>query len=166
MRNLKRLGAMALVVMLAAVLPALAKDATVGEFIMGLAKTKQVEATDIGSAVDSLARVGVRVPAGLNFSKSLTEADVSRISRLAGLNVTTTTPDQTFDSVQMDRFFVTFSGELGPGKGDDYQARNGETPDGSSGDAPGNGPPFDPYSKGKGGSKGKKKGHRSPTDPE
>jgi hypothetical protein len=166
MRNLKRLGAMMIAIMVVAAVPAVAKDATLGSFIIQLARTKQVPATDLQVAIDSLARVGVRVPAGMNFDKRLTESDVSRISRVAGLNVTTTAPDRSFDQTQVDRFFTTFAGELTAIDPLEGEMKNGETPDGQSGGAPGNGPPFDPYSKGKGGSKGKKKGHRSPTDPE
>ena len=166
MRNLKRLGAVMIAIMVVAAVPAVAKNATLGSFIIQMARTKQVPATDLQVAIDSLARVGVRIPAGTNYNKVLTESDVSRISRLAGLNVTTTSPDRGFNQVQVDRFFTTFAGELttiGPLEG---EMDNGETPSGQSGGAPGAGPPFDPYSKGKGGSKGKKKGHRSPTDPE
>ena len=75
--------------------------------------------------------------------------------------------ERAFDDGQVDSFFSTFSLELGSGTDDPVaDTRNGETPEGESGDASGNGPPFDPYAKGKGGSKGKKKGHRSATEPE
>ena len=170
MDKLRRLCALLAAVALVATagVPALATDdvVTVGHFLKQLALVKQLEAPDVHSAVKSLDRAGVRIPANTDLNKRLTEGDVARLSRLAGLNVVTTRPENEFSTDRFDTFFASFSTELGKGSADDYQARNGETPDGSSGDAPGNGPPFDPYSKGKGGSKGKKKGHRSPTDPE
>ena len=164
----KRLGALAVSVLLvaAAAVPALASDYTVGQLVQRLAKEMNLQSVDARSAAGSLAEAGIQLPAGLDYSKGLTEADVADIARAAGLKVTTTRPDSSFDSGQVDRFFLTFAGELGGRYGDDNSVRNGETPDGESGGAPGNGPAFDPYSKGKGGAKGKKKGHRSPTEPE
>ena len=156
MRNVKRLGAIAVAVVIAVALamPAVAKDATVGGFVTGLANAKGLNATSPQIAADSLANVGVRIPSGINFSKRLTEADVAQLSRLAGVNVTTTSPDRVFSDGQVSQFFQTFAGELGRGG-----KVGGEEADTRKVD-------FDPYSKGKGGSKGKKKGHRSPTDPE
>jgi len=171
----KRVGACIVSVMLAAamVTPVMSADdkgeMTVGRFVLRLANSHQLNATDPALAAGALERVGIRLPQGLDFQKPLTERDVASISRAAGLDVTTNRPDTSFGSERVDRFFMTFASEFNAqtkGGDDTISTRNGETPDGQSGPAPGNGPGFDPYSKGKGGSKGKKKGHRSPTDPE
>jgi len=144
-----------------------ARDTTVGEFVQQLAKARNLEAGDAGLAVESLASVGIRIPTDLPYTKQLTEGDVARIGRAAGLAVRTSNPDAPFTGEQVDIFLLGFGDQLGtqPGEGEN-STRNGETPGGQSGGAPGNGPPFDPYAKGKGGSKGKKKGHRSYAEPE
>lgn len=171
----KRIGAFAVVVFLAlaTVMPVMSAETgamTVGRFVQRLAQSHQLNAEDPVVAAGSLERIGIRLPSGLDFRRLLTERDVATISRAAGLEVKTNRPNATFGSERVDRFFMTFASEFAPapGKqgGEEYTTRGGATPDGESGNSNGNGPPFDPYTKGKGGSKGKKKGHRSPTDPE
>lgn len=167
MIRIKRLGVLLVALALATVPVLAAGNVTVGRFVQELARAKNLNATDAQSAAVSLASVGIRIPSGLDYSRILTEADVASISKTVGLKVTTSRPSAAFDEDRLDRFFTTFATELGPKVGGEtYATRNGETPEGESGDAPGNGPGFDPYTKGKGGSKGKKKGHRTPTDPE
>jgi len=156
--NVKRLGALLVALaMIAVAMPAFAGDATVGDFVIRLAKARNLGATDARVAADSLRGIGVRLPAEMNFSKRLTEGDVATLSRAVGVNVTTATPDNTFTDDQVDRFFAAFAVNLqNPG------------PDATAGsDGNNEGPPFNPYAKGKGGSKGKKKGHDfTATEPE
>jgi hypothetical protein len=157
--NVKRLGALfvAALLVMAAVPAFAASDATVGEFVIKLAKSRNLAATDARIAGDALRGVGVRIPTDLNYSARLTEGDVTRLSRSFGLNVTTTTPDNTFTSAQVDTFFATFSADINTKLTDSSSTRSSEN----------GGPPFNPYSKGKGGSNGKKKGHDfTPTEPE
>ena len=158
--NVKRLGALfvAAAMVLVAVPTFAASDATVGDFVVRLAKARNLAATDARIAYDALRGVGVRLPADMSFSKRLTEGDVARVSRAMGLNVTTATPDNEFTNDQVDRFFSTFAVNI---------QLNNTGNDTVAGDGNNEGPPFNPYSKGKGGSKGKKKGHNfTPTDPE
>jgi len=170
MKMVNKLSAIAIAfaVVAALALPAFAAgDVTVGQFVQRLAKEKNLNAASLGIAADSLTAAGVSLPAGLDFSARLTEGHVSRISRAMGLNVTTSRPERAFDGSQVDSFFSTFSLELGSGADDPIAGtRGGETDEGASSGSSGEGPPFDPYAKGKGGSKGKKKGHRSATEPE
>ena len=172
MMKVKRLIAVAATIAMvgAVALPAFAagSEVTVGRFVQELAKIKNLNATDAEIAADSLAAVGVRLPADINLSKRLTEADVAKISRLAGVRVSTSNPERPFSDDQVDQFFVAFGEDLAGDEDDDFDTRNGETPGGESGSANGNGPGFNPYTKGKGGAKGKKKGHGpvSPTEPE
>jgi len=149
--NVKRLGALfvaALLVM--AAMPAhAASDATVGDFVIKLAKSRNLASTDAQVAGNALRGIGVRVPADLTYSSRLTEGDVTRLSRSFGLNVTTTTPDKLFTNDQVDSFFATFGSDIGTKlTGTGESQRNHDS-----------GLDFNPYSKGKGGSKGKKKGH-------
>ena len=154
--NVKRLGALFVALaMVAVALPAFAGNATVGVFVINLANARNLGATDARVAVNSLRGVGVRMPADINLSKQLTEGDVASLSRALGVNVTTTNPDNAFTDDQVDRFFAAFAVNL--------QNVGGESNDTAASD----GPPFNPYSKGKGGSKGKKKGHSfTATEPE
>ena len=161
---MRKLSALAIAVALVATLPVFAAgDMTVGSFVKQFAAKKGLNASDERIASDSLAAAGIRLPSGLDYSKSLTEADVAAVARSAGLAVSTSRPSRDFSSEQVDQFFMTFSSELNQGINDPISTNeDGGQASGSNG----NGPPFDPYSKGKGGSKGKKKGHRSPTEPE
>ena len=148
-----------LLTVLAFALPVPASDEmTVGNFIRRLAQTKDLPAADARIAVDSLRAVGIRLPFELELSARLTEGDVARISRALGLAVSTNRPDAGFSSEQVDRFFaslrveLTLAAEAGAGNRERTSV---------------NGQPFNPYMKGKGGSKGKKKGHDfKPTEPE
>jgi len=148
----------AMIGVLALCLPALAADeVTVGNFVQRLADSKNLESTDGWTALASLRAAGVSMPADLQLTEPLTEGHVARISRALGLDVSTNRPDRAFSVEQVDRFFSAFRveaalrGELQPGSG-----RSGERT-----------PPFNPYSKGKGGGKGKKKGHGfTPSEPE
>ncbi|HXV75678.1 MAG TPA: hypothetical protein VD788_05105, partial [Candidatus Polarisedimenticolaceae bacterium] len=150
--------------------PAIAGETTVGRFVEELAKVKNLNATDPAIAADSLRAVGVRLDRGLDLNKRLTESDVAEISRAAGLLVTTSNPDAFFDSGKVDRFFQAFQTELALGAS--TTACDPATEDCSNpgqGSGPGNGesgPPFDPFSKGRGNPRGKGKGDRTPTDPE
>ena len=153
--NVKLVGTLFVAALLvtAAVPTFAAGDATVGEFVIKLAKTRNLAATDAGVAGNALRGVGVRVPADLNYSKRLTEGDVALLSRSFGLNVTTATPDTLFTADQVDRFFATFDVGITLDEGNATRARDDLK--------------FNPCSKGKGGSKGKKKGHDfTPTEPE
>jgi hypothetical protein len=155
--NVKRLGALFVALaMVVVALPASADNATVGDFVIRLAKARNLGATDARVAVNSLRGVGVRLPSDINLSSQLTEGDVAVLSRAFGVNVTTTNPENTFTDDQVDRFFSAFAVNL-------QNVDGGESNDTAASD----GPPFNPYSKGKGGSKGKKKGHSfTATEPE
>ncbi len=157
--NVKRLGALLVAALLVtAAVPAFAaSDATVGDFVIKLAKSRNLAATDARVAADSLRGVGVRIPVETELSARLTERHVADLSRVLGLNLTTTNPDKDFSTAQVDQFFATFGGDIG------YKL-------GAAGDStrgPATGLAFNPYTKGKGGDKGKKKGHDfTPTEPE
>ena len=115
MRKLRQAGAVAVaLLMVAASAPVLtASDSvTVGDFVQRVAEAKGVDSTDAYASVSSLAGVGVRVPADLEFSSPLTEGDVVAIARSLGINVRSGNPDASFDQEQTNRFFLSFTDEL------------------------------------------------------
>lgn len=165
MTTIKRISAIAATVALCAVLcaPAFAaSDITVGSFVQRVAQSKGLAATDARIASDSLRGVGINIPGDLTYANKLTEGDVARISRAAGLNIRTSNPDNAFNAEQVQLFFISFGDEFGGTVGTNSDDNPGQ------GSGPGNGnggPPFDPFTKGKHG-KGKGKGVFTPTDPE
>ena len=159
MKNVNRIGALVLAALLVAA-PVFAAEMTVGGFVVQLAKAKNLNATDARIASDALAGIGIVLPGDLKLSARLTEGDVTRISRVAGINVTTANPTAPFTTEQVERFFDTFSLELEPGLGGGGGGATTRSHDQGN-------QTFDPYAKGKGGAKGKKKGHDfSPEEPE
>jgi len=169
MRNRMRMGAALVALAVLVAVPAFAKDATVGEFVIELAKAKRINAADSQNAVESLSAVGVRLPSDLQMNDRLTEGEVARISRFAGLSVTTSRPDQPFSRLQVDRFFTSFQGEIAQTQAGatmrscDPAVENCDNPGNEDSDPQA---PFDPYAKGKGKKKGKAKGGRTPSEPE
>lgn len=156
MRNLMRLGAVAIAVIVLAALPVNAGELTVGQFVQQLARAKNLNATDASVASDALAGVGIILPSTLSYSTLLTEGDVAQIARVAGLNVRTANPMATFDSDKADRFFTSFSSELRTGdktyREKQYRKKGaGEGEDEDDGSGKG---------------KGKGKNDRTPTEPD
>ena len=165
MTYIKRISAVVAVAALCVALTApvvAASDITVGNFVQRLAQSKGLAATDARIASDALRGVGVRIPGDLVYANALTEGDVARISRAAGINVRTSNPENLFNTEQVNLFFVSFGDDLGNAVG----TMSDDNPGQGSGPGNGNGgPPFDPFTKGKHG-KGKGKGVFTPTDPE
>jgi hypothetical protein len=165
MRNLIRLGAMAVAALMvvAMVAPALAaSEVTIGRFVQELALHRNLNAIDVPTAVDSLRTVGVRLPSDLDMSARLTEGVVVSVSRAIGLRVTTSNPNTPFDENQVESFFFA----LGDQMADDSEIITNTINPYGTGNGKGNGPAFDPFTKGKGKHKGKAKGWQSPTEPE
>ncbi len=149
----------ALLLVLALVQPSLAGSAevSVGDFVVRLAQAKNLEATDARVAAESLHRDGIQLPTDLELSRDLTEGDVARISRALGLAVSTNRPEADFSSEQVDRFFASFRVEMALNRPETEPSAHTRAPAGA----------FNPYTKGKGALKGKKRGHQvSPSEPE
>lgn len=125
----------------------LAKSATVGDLLLGIAKAKHLSAVDAVSARGALIASGVVLPP-LALDKVLTEGDVAQIGMAVGLRVTTSDPANPFESGQVEQFMATFGKKLAGGSPDAPLAAEFPNP-------------------GTGKGNGKKKGHhKSPTDPE
>lgn len=164
MRNVKRLGAVAIAVVLAIALaaPAGAAELTVGQFIQQIARAKNLNATDAKIAADSLAAAGFSLPSSLDYGAVLSEGDVAAIARSVGLNVRTTNPGATFDSQKAQRFLTSFDGELTGSPG--VRQRNFRKGEPEGGDEMPDGETEAPDGTGKG--KGKGKNGRTPSEPD
>ena len=136
---------------------------TVGSFMQKLAQLNGLDASTPAGAERSLRAAGYRIPADLDLSLTLNEGRVASISRAMGLAVTTRRPSASFTSSQLDELLAYFGPQLS-GSGEDNRSSDDGTGD-VGGPPPehsnGNGPPFNPWTKGK----GKGKGHVTPTDP-
>jgi hypothetical protein len=151
MRRVNRIGLIAVLTVAVAALPALAGSVTVGRFYTEIAKAKQLTSVDGASAEASLRAAGFQLPS-LALGKTLTEGDVTSISNVLGLKVTTSRPTEPVSDSQMSQFVSSFSTQL--------SASKGSIPTPYSIDSAGG----DPGNSGNG--KGKKKGHnKSPNEP-
>ena len=170
MKTLARIAAVgvaALLVVSVAAPTFAANEMTIGQFLQRLAVTKNLNATDARMASDSLRAAGIRVPTNLDMGARLTEADVVAISRAAGLSVTSSNPTQAFTTEQVDAFFFALADEISvTGAPDDDEITGNTVRPYGEGNGNGWGPPFDPFTKGKGQAKGKAKGWRSQHEPE
>ena len=153
MRRFNRFGMIAVLAVAAAAAPAFAGSVTVGRFYTEIAKAKHMVSVDAVSAEANLRSAGFNLPQ-LALNKTLTEGDVTLISRALGLGVTSTRPAAEISENQLDQFMSSFSSELGASSiqiGDETSSASTRV----EGD-PGN----------SGNGKGKKKGHnKSPTEP-
>ncbi len=109
MKNVSRIALMAALALAVAVVatPNYAADVTVGQFLVEIAKVKNLNAADPNAAAAAL-----KVPAA-NLSKPLTEGDVAGIAKALGLNVKTSNPQASFGSKQVSTFLSAFGPELG-----------------------------------------------------
>ena len=168
MKKLIRCGVVVVaLLMVAAAAPAFANGPyTTADFVQRFAESRNLDATSSDVAAASLRTHGVRLPDDIDLDAPLTESAVVAISRAAGLRVTSSNPNRLFTREQVDSYFFAFSDELVTADGafDDVDQRT-VRPYGS-GNGNGWGPPFDPFTKGKGKHKGHGKGWNSPTDPE
>lgn len=146
MKRLSKFGVVAGVIAAFAAVSVLAAEVTVGQFLIEIAKVKNVAAVDAESAARNLQASGVNLGT-LDLKKSLTEGDVARIASAVGLRVTTTRPTAPFSQRQVDSFVQTFGSDLNSGGiGSDPSTQSTTRPDPQPG-------------------KGKSKGHRSPSEP-
>jgi hypothetical protein len=147
MKRLSKFGVVAGVIAAFAAVSVMAAEVTVGQFLVQIAKVKNVGAVDGESAVRGLQASGVNL-SGLDLNKNLTEGDVARIASAVGVKVTTSQPQAAFSQRQADSFVRTFGTDLGSGGAADGPSTQGTTrPDPQPG-------------------KGKSKGHtKSPSEP-
>lgn len=149
MKNWSKVGLGLVVAATFGVASAMAADVTVGQFLIQVAKVKNITAIDAASAERGLRDAGMNLPV-IDAGKRLTEGDVAAIASAAGVPVTTSQPDSPFSQDQVDNFFGAFSTTLSakPGTGGSQQEKGG--------------PPHDDPQPGKGKSKGFNK---TPSEP-
>ena len=122
----------------AAAVPAFAANVTVGRFYSELAQAKRIVAVDGPSAEAGLRIAGFNLPK-LDLNKSLTEGEMTAISKALGVAVTTERPAQFVSEAQLGTYMSSFGDQIGkPAK-----------------------TAVDPFSLN--GAKGKKKGHHKST---
>lgn len=127
-----------------------AEPMTVGDFLVAIVQAEGGSAADGAAARGVLDARGVSLPR-LDLGAGLTESHVVLVSRHLGLRVATTRPDAPFDGEQTARFVAAFVDEWDAGGASTRGEDDGE--DGDDGQGPG----FDPFTKGKGSAKGKGK---------
>jgi hypothetical protein len=106
--------------------PVMASDLTVGQFLVQVAKARNVDAVDGESAVRGLQASGVNL-SGLEMNKPLTEGDVARIASAVGVKVTTSRPAAPFSQRQADGFVRTLGADLSKGGKPDAPSTQGTT---------------------------------------
>lgn len=148
MKMWNKLGLGVAAAVVASAMPAMAADYTVGQFLVEVAKAKNIVAVDAASAERGLRQAGVSLPA-LNLNQSLTEGTVASIATAVGVPVSTSRPDTPFNQGQVESFITTFGPSMGTG---DTNQTDGST-DGTTKEDPQPG-------------KGKSKGfNKSPSEP-
>ena len=113
------LGLAALAVMVLVMTPggAVAKVAdsgatvTVGDFLQSYAKALKIELPAQASGDTVMAALkasGVKLDAGVDPSKALTQGDVVKIGKANGLRLTTNQPEAAFTTEEVDQFFTSY----------------------------------------------------------
>jgi len=121
---------------------------TVGKFYTELAQAKHLVSVDAASAEASLRGAGFNLPR-LALGQSLTEGDMTSISNVLGIAVTTQRPAELISESQLNTYMASFGSQIAAPKA-------------------GTGSPYETYSQGgdpgnSGNGKGKKKGHNKST---
>jgi hypothetical protein len=151
MTRVNRFGMIAVLAVSSVVAPAFAGNVTVGQFYTELAQAKHLVSVDAASAEANLRSAGFNLPK-LALGKSLTEGDMTSISNVLGIAVTTQRPAELISESQLNTYMASFGSQLGTSKA--------------------GGTPYETYSQGgdpgnSGNGKGKKKGHnKSRSEPE
>jgi hypothetical protein len=110
MRRFSRFGPIA-VLAVTMVAPAFAEGVTVGGFYSAVAQAKRIESADAVSAEAGLRTAGFDLPR-LVLEKTLTEGDMTAISRALGVAVTTQRPSQPVTASQMSTYVAVFGARL------------------------------------------------------
>lgn len=123
---------------------------SVGDFLHSVTDSIRLQG-EPGRSLDTLRAAGVQLPATLDPSTPLTEGKVVEVLTAFGIRLNTSRPDSEFSAGSVERLLGVFGTQMA-------LAAGAEDPGSTYGD----GPAFDPYSKGKGKGKG---GDVTPTDP-
>ena len=116
MKRVNRLGMIAVLAVGTVMAPAFAGNVTVGRFYTELAQAKHLVSVDAASAEASLRGAGFSLPK-LALDKSLSEGDMTSISSVLGVAVTTQRPSQLVSETQMGTYMSSFGSQIGAPKG-------------------------------------------------
>ena len=117
MRRIKRFGPIVWLAVAVAVAPAFAGSVTVGRFYTQLAQAKHLASADAAAAEVNIRGAGFDLPQ-LALDKALTEADLTAISSVLGVAVTTHRPTQPISESLVEVYFSVFAAQLrAPAKG-------------------------------------------------
>jgi hypothetical protein len=122
MRRFNRLGMIAVLAVGAVMAPAFAGNVSVGRFYTEVAQAKRLGAADAASAEASLRGAGFNLP-NLALDKNLTEGDMTSISSVLGLTVTTDKPSQLISEAQLNTFMASFGSQIGKSKGATFETQ-------------------------------------------
>jgi len=111
MRRVNRFGPIVVLAVTMVLAPAFAGGVTVGHFYTAVAEAKHLVSTDAASAEANLRSAGYNLPQ-LPLDKSLTEGDMTAISNVLGVAVTTHRPSQPISASQFDTYFSVFAARL------------------------------------------------------
>ena len=131
MRKVVRSGPIAVLALTAVLAPASAGGVTVGRFYTAVAQAKHLVTTDAASAEANLRGAGFALPQ-LALDKDLTEGDLTAISTVLGVAVTTHRPSQPVSGSQLDTYLSVFATRLrapAVGIGDPYSVFGGDQGD-------------------------------------
>ena len=112
MKRVNRFGMIAVLAVGTVMAPAFAGNVTVGRFYTELAQAKHLVSVDAASSEASLRGAGYSLPK-LALNKSLSEGDMTSISNVLGVAVTTQKPSALVSETQMGTYMSSFGGQLG-----------------------------------------------------
>ena len=112
MKRVNRLGMIAVLAVGTVMAPAFAGNVTVGHFYTELAQAKHLVSVDAAASEASLRGAGFALPK-LALDKSLSEGDMTSISNVLGVAVTTQRPSQLVTETQMGTFMTSFGSQIG-----------------------------------------------------
>ena len=139
MKQVNRLGMIAVLAVGMVLAPAFAGNVTVGRFYMELAQAKRLVSVDAASAEASLRGAGYGLPK-LALNKGITEGDMTAISNALGVAVTTQKPSQLISETQLNTFMASFGSQLSAPAvrgGSPYETNSQDGDPGNSGNGKG-----------------------------
>jgi hypothetical protein len=116
MTRANRFGIIAVLTAATVVGPVFAGNVTVGRFYSQLAQANHFVAVDAASAEAGLRGAGINLPR-LALDKSLTEGDMTAISKALGVTVKTERPSRLVSEAQLNNFVAIFGSRVGKAPG-------------------------------------------------
>lgn len=134
MTRVNRFGIIAVLAAATVMGPVFAGNVTVGRFYSQLAQASHFVAVDAASAEAGLRGAGINLPR-LALDKSLTEGDMTAISKALGVAVKTERPSRLISEAQLNNFVAIFGSRVrkAPGVGAPLETNNDLPPESGRG---------------------------------